>query len=669
MSELVARLKRNKKRLIIWGIIGFLLASLTIWFVGWIWTPMVIEVGDLLVYAPEDCDFVVFSRDFPRLIRGLNDREFMRQVDEHRGLQAWFKTPMVAETEILPRLRDAYSALQEVNSNLPFDLEVLGDISGRNVVVAGYEAENEGEDPQFLAIVQPESAMARMAVNSLLSPTLCSLFIEDQLPPGSSVEHLNWGVRLELPTTEGRLALGVARIEAAVVIGTRIDAIADLVRDMVQNGVPFEPSTRFNPGWVWDGAEASGLNIMVRRRSFDEKVKLGDWLSGMWGADLYQVFDQSFPLFEGRDLYLQLDIDRQAELKGAIGTAERRPLDPYSRMTDLEPAEIDAQMKAIIDHLPYYVFGYGLCGAKPADLLAFVLGQRGLMDRDQRELLFEFLAGLDRFKRHRIDPDDTPDLTGPLVGEVAEIFAPDAGFILFKKQRDEEVRHSAPGVAVVLKVADRAHFQDFLDELEVAADHPFHRFDDGPFTFWQVVRDSFLDDRENNKPAFALIGDYLVITNWVQLFLDMRGVIDGGKAGMPTLDTLHDKVQDLPPGVRSFIFLDPEQLYAHMDQAKEGWIAERSVVTEFEKVALRREAFNDWSRLAEPRPDQERWTQQAYERKLARKLAERSEGRIRAEIDRNLGYFRNAFGSLFLSVGTHRGGFQVDLQLATQEKY
>ncbi len=681
MTEFVDRLKRHKKKLIVGLILGILLGLLLIWIVGSIWVPFAEEVDDILVYAPENADFILYSRDFPTLIRGLEDRVFIRQVDQNRNLQRWLNSPKIVETQIIPGLRDAYAKLRELDSMLPFDLKALGDLSGRAVMVAGYEPESKEAPPTFLAVVQPESSMARIAVNALLSPTLSSWFLTDQLPESASIEHFNWGARIDFEVARGAakeaparvetVALAVARVEAAVIIGTNVNAVANLVRDLAADGLPIFPLSRFEPGWAWDEADASGINLLIRRSLFEDRVRIvEDYLTPMWGADLAQILVEALPIFAGGDLYLQLDIDAAARVKAAIAVDERRPPGLFSNMREIELSAIDEQLEGIIRKLPHYVFGYGLCGADASELVGFTLVRRSLVDKDQRELLYELLSRLDRFKRFRHeDEEETPDITGPLVDEVAGIFDRNVGFILFKKQREEQVRHSEPGVAIVLPVRDPARLESVIAELDIAAERPFHRFDDGPFTFWQVVRDTFLDDRENNKPAFALIDGHLVVTNWVRLFVDMREVIDRRQAGLPSLDTLELNLSRLPIGSRGFLFLDPEQLYAHMDQAKEGWIADRSAVSEFEKLALRNAARKEWLGLSDPRPPQNAWVQREYERRLNRLEADRSEARIRAEIDRNLDYFRGAFGSLFLALGRRDREFRLDFRLATQENY
>ena len=152
-------------------------------------------------------------------------------------------------------------------------LEILGDLSGSQVVLAGTLPKDSSEVFTFIAAIKPQSALAMLAVNAILHPHLCDLFAASSLE-GATVEHFNWGAKISFQEGAETISFGLARVESAVLIGTDFKSIARIVKQAKISGVPQEPITRLGPGWVWGGQESSAVNFMIRRDDFDQKVGL-----------------------------------------------------------------------------------------------------------------------------------------------------------------------------------------------------------------------------------------------------------------------------------------------------------------------------------------------------------------------------------------------------------
>ncbi len=666
-NDLLRKLGATRKRAIFGIIGGLLLAVVVIWTKINLYDPFAEEFDDLLVFVPDDASFIVFSSDFPTLVKGLEDRPFISQLDRSKNFRDFLASDLVKETQVIPNLRQAYSFLQDFDAQLPFDLKALGDLSGSEVVVSGFAPERGSDDFTFVAALQPESDLALIGANALINPFLCG-FVEDDLG-ASEIEHFNWGVELTFDTPSGKLSVGVARIERALLIGTNIPAIAKMVKMARTESVPVLPPSRMEPGWVWSADASSAINFAARRQFLLDRVGLHkNIFIPMWGQAIASAFEMAFPSFLGKDIYVQLDCAAEANLRIAAGVEQRTPEDLFSKCESLNPAEAQAQVASVVRHLPHHVFAYAALGNHPADLVSFALRERAIVDQNQKELLFAGLAELSSFSRYKQPDGLVPEFVEPFANKLKALFDPGIGFVFFKKERTGTSDHSDPGFACILKMSDEGLVRQFIHEIDNDLKQPFDYYDTGAFDFWRVSKKAFLNDPINNSPGFAIIGDYLVVTNWVRLFTETQDVMAGDKPGMPLSDQLEYKLDDLTAGTKSLIFVDVVRLYAHMDQAKEGWIKERSKVEEIEMFDQRVKLAAQY-RLERPAQPESDWVEIEFKAWLRRTRAERDEMVIRRNIERNLDYFRDAFSLFYVEVGQAGPEFRVDVSVAAQENY
>ena len=61
----------NRKRIVVSAIIGLFVAIMAIWVVNNVYDPFAEDIEELLIFVPEDADFVVYSADFPNFDQGL----------------------------------------------------------------------------------------------------------------------------------------------------------------------------------------------------------------------------------------------------------------------------------------------------------------------------------------------------------------------------------------------------------------------------------------------------------------------------------------------------------------------------------------------------------------------------------------------------------------------
>ncbi|MEE9394234.1 MAG: hypothetical protein V3W41_17175 [Planctomycetota bacterium] len=663
----------KKKRLIFAGLLGLLIALVAIWVFRHVYDPFADDVEDLALLLPQDIDFFVEIDDFPSFVRGLENREFFSRLDRNRDIQAFLSSPRVEETEFIPLLRNALREVNRAQSNpdIPLGLEVLGDLSGTQVVVGGYLPKNDGEDIKMMVCFKPESVKAIVAINAVLDETIFKFFVEDRLPD-VEVVHRNWGAELTIVQDGKRQVWALARIENAVIIGNELDLVKRSVNRVRRDGILQVRPRRLEGRWVFEGASGATIRAAMSQGTAGEKVSIIDrFLAPLWGQDSASAFESIFPSFEGDDLRLGLEIDEVFTAKLAIESVARHRPSPFEEMTSLNVERVESQFEDVLEKLPHYVFGYGYISSRPGTLVSHLFNQPGLVDADKRALWFEELAkNMPRFADAPMGGDGVPDLVPRLQREFDTAFGRGVGFALFKKERDDGGENKEPGLALVLDVNDRTFIEELIQALGAIAGEDRRALEreeiDGD-VFWRVANTSFLDDAENNRPGFALIGDHFVITNWYRLLEDYRAVSRRELASFGAVNAIRDGIDRSEDWTRGFFFLDSARLYAYMDDAKPGWIKERMVVSDEDTFAAARKFELEAERRRLPAEGRDLWIDQQVEVWLRNERQSRNEQAIAHEIDQYLDYFRAAFESVFISVGQVDDEVRIGLRLLASQ--
>ncbi|MFT7616415.1 MAG: hypothetical protein ACI97A_000036 [Planctomycetota bacterium] len=665
-NDLLRKLGASRKRVIFAAILGLLLAYGLIWTKSNIYDPFYDDYDDLRVFVPSDADFAVFSVDLPTLIKGLEDRPFISQLDRNQNFGQFLNSDLVTETQIIPQIREAYRHIREIDSELPFDLKALGDLSGSEVVISGFAPETSDGDFGIIVAIQPQSNLAVAAANALMNSTLSGLF-SDNLG-AEEIEHFGWGVQMTFNQNGKRTVIGLARVERVLLIGTDIPRLARFVKNAKTEGILDIPEDRMDPNWVWSPRSRSAISVMVRsdfllrRMDFHNNI-----LIPMWGIDIAQAFERGFPQFSNGDAHLQVDCTTEADLKMSIDIDNDNGSDLFSKCGPLDQDEVQSQITEVVGKLPHHIFAYSAMGSHPADLLTNSLREKSIIDQDQRELLYAGLVELESFKRYKQPNDVVPEFPRPLSNKLKDMFDPGLGMVFFKKERKGNTSDGSPGFACLLKIKDELLLRDFIEEIDKAFKQPFDFFNDG-VEFWRVSKKSFLDDAENNDPGFAIMGKYFVITNWARLFTETQEVIKKNRPSMPQREQLEYQIFNMTPGTKCMVFVDTIRLYDHMDQAKESWIEERSKIDELEKFVARSRLSGKWSRSGS-NESEEKWVDREFETWLRATKSERSPVAIRRKVERNLDHFRDAFSYFYADIGQDGPYFRLRLSLATQENY
>lgn len=667
------RTSSRRRRLLIAGALGLLLAFVAVWFISNVYDPFADEVEDLVTLLPDDLDFVVESRDFPTFVKALEDRTFYRQLEANREFGRFLDDPIVRDTGIVPLLREALASIHGADQelDLPFDLEILGDLSGRQVVIGGSLPPAAGaaaaEPVRFIAAIQPESAWGIVGVNALLDETLCDLFVADRLQ-GVAIQHRQWGVELTRESRGRSETYGVARVARAILIGNDVELVARTARRIDVEGVPLARALGPERSWVWSGAADASIDVSVRRSAlmsrFDPIERI---LVPTWGPDGARAFERFFPAPAGEWIRIGIEMDAMARLRIETEVAPRAGGDVFSDATAIDRGAALRELDQVLEQLPHDVFGYARLGIAPGDLVAWMLADSGLIDVDKKLLWYEELARLvPRFQR-AFPPNQPPDL-GPDIGRAVDACLDDGvGVALFRKQRTDGLPNAAPGFAVIARIRDRAALNALLEEIDGALRGQditaFETVEEAGVSVWSIVNTTFLDSPDDNRPGFAILPDHVVITNWAAMLRDMLAVRRGELAGFGAGDLLRFNLDLLEHHPRAFLHVDFDGLYAYMDDAVEGWVRDRSEISDQQIYDRRRELEIEATRVPVPPSERDVWIDRRMALWKAEQAQARSPALIRRDIERRLAWFRHAFSFFFASAGLRDDVLRLEARL------
>jgi hypothetical protein len=674
MARALKRSKGLKRRVIIAAILGLLLGSLAIWTFSTVYNPFMNDVPDLRAVVPEDVDWMIESRAFPVLVKGLETGRFYAQLDKNLDFQRWRSTPSVRESAAVKLLHRVFDNLNGDLPKIPGGIELLGDLSGSQVLIAGYDRDVRPGVPSIVAVVKPEAQRVIAGANVLLDERLCAWFVKEKIA-ARDIQHSGDSVSMVLDLDGREVPFALARIDNVLLAGTDVDVVQRQAVQLRREGLSPLPPARFDPQGIWGEHDDTSLNVLARSTMVDQTLALREKVLVPAFGRYAPAFERFFPHLEGEDVYAKIGLGDVAEVRARVASRGRTPNDGPTRMTPLDPARVHAQMEDVLSVLPHYTFGYLYAGMAPIDLVTYLCHEPTLFDKDKKKLWFDLaVERLPRFKnvpRDR-DPSRAPDLLPALERELRATFEDEIGVALFKQQRLEKIASATPGVAVILRLKDRKRLEGLIQEIAAGVDPdvtPFERYDDDPrLTLWHVTARGLVDDATITKPGFAIIGDYFIVTNWVQALIDMKAVLQKPGTGFAGRDEIAHDLESVPPGVSSFLYIDAEQLFAYFDDAKEGWVKERSTVSEIEKIRQRR-LFEKMAIDQQIPPEQrDRYVEAKWHVWYDQRLTgDKNPAAIRREIDATLGYFRTAFRSVFAAVGVDGGDFNVLLRIATRE--
>ena len=664
-----------KKSLLIGSGLGVLFLAGLIWFVSNVYSPFMEDVADLRVLLPEDCDFLIEARDFPTLVKGVEDATFYASLDRNEEFQNFLQSPEVRSSPAVRQLKKAFEQAASDKVALPAGIEFLGGVTGSQIVLGGYAPKTPGADPVFLLVVKPGDWKVIAGANVLLHETLCGWFVDGRINV-KEIRHTDPIVELDVDVEGKPTTFALARIHNALMIGNDPELVRTRAIRLRQDGLPFAPEARFRPDWVWDGGEETSIQILARRQPFEDQFEPRRTILRPAFGLMAQPLESYFPHFEGEDLAMRAIVGDAAEFRFSIGCRGRNPVDLPTRMHPVDKVAVQRQIDDILKAMPPYTFAYFYQNASPGDLLAYLCNEPKLFNTDQKKLWFETaVERLPRFKGVAADEKQGPALLPALVRELRAAFHNDVGIVAFKQQRLQKIVSSAPGVAVVMHIKDRQYLQRFIDEIGASIDpkvQAFEFYDDDRLKMWHIIAKGLVNNREVTDPGFAILGDWFIFTNWFRMLTDMQGVlkdpVSGFTARSEVLDDLQTNLADMPPGASAFAFVDAEQLFEFFDDAKDAWVEERASISDAEKVTKRLELEREATEKKIPADQRQRYSDAMFQAWIQQLTGTKNPQKIRAEIETKLRYFRTALRWTFLSYGVEGGTFNGVIRLKASSR-
>ena len=290
-SERKVRPRRRWRLRLVVVLLGLVLGAAGILFCSRVYNPFGDSVESPLVLIPDDMDFVVYVPDFPTFMGEVRERDFVTALDGHPGFQGFLKTKGARESGLVDTLRKVFRSLDDAAGRVPLGLELMGDVSGTEVIVAGYFPEKKDGELRFMAVFQPGAWKTIAGVNILLDETLCDWFVSDALEAeGIGIEHRRDQVKLAFP--DWNQDLWITRIADTVLVSTEERQLARIHGAVLKDGLPESPAPRYFP--LQNASGDFHAQVLARRRKADTYLELEKQLLDLWGPedlDLVELHD------------------------------------------------------------------------------------------------------------------------------------------------------------------------------------------------------------------------------------------------------------------------------------------------------------------------------------------------------------------------------------------
>ncbi len=597
MAEDSVKKRRPRRRRWILIVLGLLLGVATTWFFRTIYNPFGRTVTSPLVLIPDDMDFVLVLPDFPKFISELPNQDFVETLDQHAGFQELLLTPFARRTGIVETLRDSFRELNKVSASLPFGLQLLGDVSGESVVVAGYlpsdlrkRPRQDGPEPavspddlRFMAAIQPKSWMAVAAANVLLDPTLTRWFLRDQLSArGVEIEHFRDSVRVK---PRGGRDLYFTRIADTVLVGTEGDQLNRIYKEVALEGLPTVAPARYTH--LAGGGQTSSPEAMLlaRRTTVDTFLDLDGTLSALWGGQTLNLAESCIPRIGGEDLILRSEIGRALSLRLRTDRGLDQPHDLASRLTPFSSLRLKDRVEALARFVPDLAFGLVYAEAPPGQLLDWVFARPEILGANEVKEIDAWCAEHPAFRGR-----------AGLTQKLDDLLEPSLSCIFFRQPREAYPDKAAPGLALVFPVKDEAGLRSMLDSLRAEVVRSagrgvlknFVARKEGAVEIFDLeLAAGVADDARVTRPGLALVSGHLVITNFLPFAEQMGEVLD---RKLPSLDRhagITSAVGLAPKMMMAAGLWDGPALQPYLEQSAEGWATRRTLVQTSDWVRFR----------------------------------------------------------------------------------
>lgn len=576
--------RRGRRKLIVAGLLGGLVGAIVIFFFVRIHDPFGRSLASPLVLVPEDVDFLIDVPDFPRTVRELPEADFLARLESHPGAQRFLKSPFVTRTGIVSSLKQAFAEIDRIDASLPLDLNLLGDVSGQRVLLGGFEEGVTPGEPDFIAVIQPDSWLTLAAANVLLDEWLAGQFLVEPLEQqGITIAHGRDVVTL---TPRGSRPLHLIRVADAIVVATDQGHLARMFKAIATRGLPVTEAPRFqrlaagglgDAGRAITAGRASGgqrVRLLARASTADGALDLSQTLRDLWGQETLEMATGLLPPIAEGDVLLEVSLGFGLQLDLEFDKGSTTAPGLARRYRTFSRDDLDRSLQQCMTMLSEEVFGLWHTRLTGDEFLDALLDDLGVLDANTSQLIDESLSevrgigGFDGLRQLLRDSSGTQCIVGffrqprePLNDEA------EPGVLLAVELRDaSRMRERLDRVATELRQAARLNENAAVREVVTAENR-------GVFTMGFDLAAGVVSDDRVTKPGLAISGDWLFVTNFHPFLVGLR---EGRNPRLETRQGLSTAASGSPRSLQTAILLDGSALFPWLDQSVEGWATKQS---------------------------------------------------------------------------------------------
>ncbi|MAG57158.1 MAG: hypothetical protein CMJ83_12765 [Planctomycetes bacterium] len=639
-------------------LLGLVLGAAGILFCSRVYNPFGDSVESPLVLIPDDMDFVVYVPDFPTFMGEVRERDFVTALDGHPGFQGFLKTKGARESGLVDTLRKVFRSLDDAAGRVPLGLELMGDVSGTEVIVAGYFPEKKDGELRFMAVFQPGAWKTIAGVNILLDETLCDWFVSDALEAeGIGIEHRRDQVKLAFP--DWNQDLWITRIADTVLVSTEERQLARIHGAVLKDGLPESPAPRYFP--LQNASGDFHAQVLARRRKADTYLELEKQLLDLWGPEDLDLVEATLPRVGSVDMVVELHIGSGIGVALSGGLGDQKEDDVSAVLEPFTKDDLEEVMDGYRRFLPKEVFGILHLHAPLGRLTQRLFSREDIFPFEEQKLLDDYLASTPVF--------------GSRVAffETLSRHSESATSIVFFTQPREMFSDQAkPGYAVVVRAKDIEGLKRLLARLqreivqtngEGPVTQLFHETKGGVELYKPVLQANVIDDPRVTIPGLAIADGHLLISNFYPMLKVLPEVLAGTHPSMKDHDGFQSALSYAPDDLLLAGLLDHDRLEPYLDQSVSGWAHQHSTPTndDFEQWIIEGRNLGVKQDM-KPGPELEgfadRYRNRKHEAAIQVELPRR-----RAEARRHVDYFRGLLTSTGFFVEIQGGEVKIQLRI------
>ena len=616
----------------------------------------------LLVLTPTDADAVLFIPDVPEWVGRIRDRGFVTSLDKSRGFSQFLETDFARRTGVVQALSKTFHQLDVERAKKTLDLDLFGDVSGKEAVVSAWAPKGAAKSWQWLAVFRPESVKPIIGLNLLLDKDLGARFVDPELAKsGIKVSRTRDTATLTIPEAP---PLTVARVRDAVIVGTDEERIVRLRTSVGRDGIPLIPEMRFGPL----GADAGSREVraLVRRDVADAQTGLSTTLHNLWGPSNLSLARASVPRPAGEDLVFRIDVGDA--FAASISGTEAVPSDTdlATAFRPFSKALLGSMFDRAAPLLPSSTFAFG---AFDVDLERFVVNlfsRPELFSDGDRRTLADALKQVPEFGD-----------VGGLARKLATLCEGSMTLGFFAQDRPVYDDAAVAGFAVVLPLSDEPGMSRLLDALERQVRESRGRNGikdlvrqrvDGVEVGEVVLPDALVSDPRTLRLGFAIARGHLVVTNWYPSFIKLADRLNKVEKSAADSESLRTGLEGAPEDLRGGVVFDGKATEAYFDQNVAGWAYQQTSSSGAKQAQWRGQCMADAAArgLVPGSPEYGRFVEDCYDARAEGEVRVRRP-QVRARLETWMGYFRGLTNHLGLWLGGGGGLASFDLRIVLRD--